>query len=69
MIICVVFDLSYSDCYKARASKIEMRRRSIVEFEEGWDFIQKGIKKVKRILEGKPESFRAEESMMLYTYP
>ncbi|XP_055832836.1 cullin-1-like [Solanum dulcamara] len=44
-----------------------MRRRSIVEFEEGWDFIQKGIKKVKRILEGKPESFRAEESMMLYT--
>ncbi|MCD7471288.1 Cullin-1 [Datura stramonium] len=40
---------------------------SIIEWEEGWDFIQKGIKKVKRILEGQQESFRAEENMMLYT--
>lgn len=65
------FDLLFviSDCDKMRASMIEMNRRNIIDFEEGWDFIQEGIKKVKRILEGQTESFSAEECMMLYTYP
>ncbi|XP_060174870.1 cullin-1-like [Lycium barbarum] len=40
----------------------------IIEFEEGWDVIQEGIKKLKRILEGQQESFSSEEYMMLYTY-
>ncbi|XP_059297906.1 cullin-1-like [Lycium ferocissimum] len=39
----------------------------IIELEEGWKFIQKGIKKVKRIVEERQESFSSEELMMLYT--
>ncbi|XAR61292.1 hypothetical protein NMG60_11034942 [Bertholletia excelsa] len=45
-----------------------MNHHKIVELEEGWDFMQKGIAKLKRILEGLPEShFSSEEYMMLYT--
>ncbi|XP_061369357.1 cullin-1-like [Gastrolobium bilobum] len=44
-----------------------MERRTI-ELEQGWDYMQNGIRKLKRILEGLPESpFSSEEYMMLYT--
>ncbi|KAL6968463.1 Cullin-1 [Sarracenia purpurea var. burkii] len=45
-----------------------VNQQKIIELEEGWDFMQKGITKLKRILEGSPESqFNSEEYMMLYT--
>lgn len=41
-----------------------------IELEEGWEFMQRGIMKLKSILEGKAESqFSSEEYIMLYTYP
>ncbi|XP_043812013.1 cullin-1 isoform X2 [Manihot esculenta] len=43
-----------------------MERRTI-ELDQGWDFMQKGITKLKRILEGSVEQFNSEEYMMLYT--
>ena len=47
-----------------------MNQRKTIELEEGWDFMEKGITKLKRILEGLPEvQFSSEEYMMLYTYP
>lgn len=47
-----------------------MNQRKTIELEEGWDFMQNGITKLKRILEGLPEpQFSSEEYMMLYTYP
>nr|GMD13041.1 cullin-1-like [Ipomoea batatas] len=44
-----------------------MSQMKTIELEEGWDFMQKGITKLKRILEAQPESFSSEEYMMLYT--
>ncbi|KAF5731466.1 cullin-1-like [Tripterygium wilfordii] len=45
-----------------------MDQRKTIELDEGWDYMQKGITKLKRILEGKPEpQFCSEEYMMLYT--
>ncbi|KAL7226780.1 hypothetical protein ACSBR1_021783 [Camellia fascicularis] len=45
-----------------------MNQHKTIELEEGWDFMQRGITKLKRILEGLPESpFSSEEYMMLYT--
>ncbi|KAG8067204.1 hypothetical protein GUJ93_ZPchr0005g15249 [Zizania palustris] len=45
----------------------EQERRTI-NLEEGWTFMQKGITKLKNILEGKPESqFSSEDYIMLYT--
>ncbi|KAM1101801.1 hypothetical protein ACFX11_008199 [Malus domestica] len=42
--------------------------RKVIELDQGWDYMQKGITKLKRILEGLPESqFSSEEYMMLYT--
>ncbi|KAH1195571.1 Cullin-1 [Glycine max] len=42
--------------------------RKIIDFDQGWDYMQKGITKLKRILEGAPETpFSSEEYMMLYT--
>lgn len=39
-----------------------------IELDEGWNFMQTGIKKLKKILEGHPEpQFSSEEYMMLYT--
>lgn len=44
--------------------------RKIIDFDQGWDYMQKGITKLKKILEGAPETpFSSEEYMMLYTYP
>lgn len=41
-----------------------------IELDQGWRHMQKGIKKLIRILEGLPEApFTSEEYMMLYTYP
>jgi hypothetical protein len=44
--------------------------RKVIELEAGWAFMQKGITKLKTLLEGVPEQqFSSEEYMLLYTYP
>ncbi|ESR61419.1 hypothetical protein CICLE_v10018125mg [Citrus x clementina] len=44
-----------------------MVQRRIIEFNEGWEYIQKGIRKLKRILEGLREPpFSSEEYMALH---
>ena len=43
--------------------------RKTIELDQGWDYMHKGITKLKRILEGLPEPpFSSEEYMMRYTY-
>ncbi|GLJ46218.1 hypothetical protein SUGI_0973740 [Cryptomeria japonica] len=45
-----------------------MADRKTIDLEQGWEFMQKGIKKLINILEGVPEQqFNSEEYMMLYT--
>eukprot|EP00252_Welwitschia_mirabilis_P008862 TRINITY_DN210_c0_g2_i1.p1 TRINITY_DN210_c0_g2~~TRINITY_DN210_c0_g2_i1.p1 ORF type:complete len:745 (-),score=178.44 TRINITY_DN210_c0_g2_i1:429-2663(-) len=45
-----------------------MNERRIIELDQGWAFMQKGITKLKNILEGIPEQqFNSEEYIMLYT--
>ncbi|KAF8660575.1 hypothetical protein HU200_057600 [Digitaria exilis] len=45
-----------------------MHERKTIDLEQGWEFMQKGITKLKNILEGKPEpQFSSEDYMMLYT--
>ncbi|XP_024965573.1 cullin-1-like isoform X1 [Cynara cardunculus var. scolymus] len=45
-----------------------MSQMKTIELDEGWNFMQTGIKKLKKILEGHPEpQFSSEEYMMLYT--
>ncbi|KAK9065572.1 hypothetical protein SSX86_014973 [Deinandra increscens subsp. villosa] len=47
---------------------IKMNERKTIDLEQGWDFMQKGITKLKNILEGLPEpQFSSEDYMMLYT--
>ncbi|KAF7837843.1 cullin-1 [Senna tora] len=49
---------------------MSMSERKTIDLEQGWDFMQKGITKLKNILEGLPEpQFSSEDYMMLYTYP
>lgn len=46
-----------------------MNERKTIDLEQGWEFMQKGITKLKNILEGLPEpQFSSEDYMMLYTY-
>lgn len=46
----------------------KMNDRKVIELEQGWEFMGKGITKLKRILEGLPEPpFNSEDYMMLYT--
>lgn len=43
--------------------------RKTIDLDQGWDYMQTGITKLKRILEGLPEpQFDSEQYMMLYTY-
>nr|ACS69068.1 CULLIN1-like protein 1 [Lilium longiflorum] len=45
-----------------------MHERKTIDLEQGWEFMQKGITKLKKILEGLPEpQFSSEDYMMLYT--
>ncbi|XP_022137923.1 cullin-1-like [Momordica charantia] len=45
-----------------------MNERKTIDLEQGWAFMQKGITKLKNILEGLPEpQFSSEDYMMLYT--
>ncbi|KAK1351908.1 Cullin-1 [Heracleum sosnowskyi] len=45
-----------------------MNDRKTVDLDHGWEFMQRGITKLKRILEGLPEpQFSSEDYMMLYT--
>ncbi|KAL3328694.1 hypothetical protein AABB24_036036 [Solanum stoloniferum] len=46
---------------------MSMSQLKIFELEEGWEFMQRGITKLKKILEGQQHSFSSEEYMMLYT--
>ncbi|XP_031258581.1 cullin-1 [Pistacia vera] len=42
--------------------------RKTIDLDQGWDYMKGGITKLKKILEGEPESpFSSEEYMMLYT--
>ncbi|KAK2418693.1 cullin-1 [Trifolium repens] len=41
--------------------------RATIDLEQGWAYMQNGITKLKRILEGSSEAFSSEEYMMLYT--
>ncbi|GLT32472.1 hypothetical protein SLA2020_071380 [Shorea laevis] len=42
--------------------------RKTIDLEQGWEFMQKGITRLKNILEGLPEpQFSSEDYMMLYT--
>ncbi|KAI9195581.1 hypothetical protein LWI28_016303 [Acer negundo] len=44
-----------------------MNERKTIDLEQGWEFMQKGITKLKNILEGLPEPlFSSEDYMMLY---
>lgn len=45
-----------------------MADRRPIELEDGWSYMQKGITKLIRLLEGEPEDqFNAEQYMLLYT--
>jgi hypothetical protein len=45
-----------------------MHERKTIDLEQGWEFMQKGITKLKNILEGMPEpQFSSEDYMMPYT--
>lgn len=47
---------------------MSMNQRATIDLEQGWEFMQHGITKLKNILEGLPEpQFSSEEYMMLYT--
>ncbi|XP_051129469.1 cullin-1-like [Andrographis paniculata] len=47
---------------------MNMNHRNAIDLDQGWDFMQKGITKLKNILEGLPEpQFNSEDYMMLYT--
>ncbi|XP_031097803.1 cullin-1 isoform X1 [Ipomoea triloba] len=43
-------------------------QRTPIDLDQGWEFMQRGITKLKNILEGQPEAqFSSEDYMMLYT--
>ncbi|XP_075476252.1 cullin-1-like [Primulina tabacum] len=47
---------------------MSMNQRNIIDLEQGWDIMQKGITKLIKILEGLPEpQFSSEDYMTLYT--
>lgn len=51
-----------------RVFALATMERKIIELDQGWEYMEKGIMKLKRILEGLPEPpFSSEEYMMLYT--
>lgn len=63
----LIYGVFFSLCLIAGNYCLAMDRKTI-DLDQGWDYMQKGITKLKRILEGLPESpFSSEEYMMLYT--
>jgi hypothetical protein len=61
--------VSSSSADPAPAAAMAAQERRTIDLEEGWAFMQKGITKLKNILEGKPEpQFSSEDYMMLYTF-
>ncbi|KAL9161360.1 hypothetical protein ABFS82_07G016600 [Erythranthe guttata] len=45
-----------------------MHQRNTIELDKGWDFMERGIVKLKNILEGLPEpQFNSEDYILLYT--
>lgn len=60
--------LGLDNCW-LESGKMTMNERKTIDLEQGWEFMQKGITKLKNILEGLPETqFSSEDYMMLYTY-
>jgi cullin 1 len=48
---------------------MSLSERKTIDLEQGWDFMHRGIMKLKNILEGLPEpQFSPEDYMMLYAY-
>jgi len=48
--------------------RMAINERKTIDLEQGWEFMQKGITKLKNILEGLQEpQFSSEDYMMLYT--
>ncbi|KAK8693848.1 hypothetical protein V6N13_071415 [Hibiscus sabdariffa] len=57
-----------SACFFFFFSSFTTMERKTIELDQGWDYMDKGIKKLRRILEGLLEpQFTSEEYMMLYT--
>ncbi|BBN67660.1 cullin 1, partial [Prunus dulcis] len=65
-----------TECFTMAHAKVEgyqtlsstTTKRQVIEWDQGWDYMQKGIAKLKRIVEGLLEAkFSSEEYMMLYT--
>lgn len=55
--------------FKQPLLQIAMERK-IIELDQGWAYMLKGITKLKRILEGLTEDpFSSEDYIFLYTYP
>lgn len=46
---------------------MEETEEKTIELEEGMECVQKGLNKLKIIIEGEPESFTSDEYVMLYT--
>ncbi|KAI3804647.1 hypothetical protein L1987_26348 [Smallanthus sonchifolius] len=65
---CWLLYTAVSWAWGIRLTLIKMNERKTINLEQGRDFMQKGITKLKNILEGLPEpQFSSEEYMMLYT--
>ncbi|KAF3324648.1 cullin-1 [Carex littledalei] len=60
----MIFVYGFGEC-----EKMAMHERKVIELDQGWDFMQKGITKLKNLLEVKPgeTQFSSEDYMMLYT--
>lgn len=74
-ILCGVICRLYLFCFPGVLKNLglpnmTMNERKTIDLEQGWEFMQKGITKLKNILEELPEpAFSSEDYMMLYTYP
>lgn len=56
-------------CFFCWFVDMSLSERKTIDLEQGWDFMHRGIMKLKNILEGLPEpQFSPEDYMMLYTY-
>lgn len=66
--LCVCTVILYYSLNVVDVSAVTMVKEPL-SFEEGWGNMQKGITKLKRILETKEDNFDSEQYMMLYTYP
>ena len=65
LLILLLLDKVSGEIWDSLSFKME---RKTIDLDQGWDYMQTGITKLKRILEGLPEpQFDSEQYMMLYT--